>query len=164
MIRIPNRELVGVKKLKVDKDNPNVMSKAQREALARNIRKYGFIVPVVTNKHYVIADGQQRWEVAKDVLKMESVPVIRLPLKDIDRRILRQVLNKLRGEHDRQLDAEDYRRIAGMSAEGIAELAAAIATDRTAIERAMEERPPDEPEYDENIETKNRCPKCGYEW
>jgi hypothetical protein len=24
--------------------------------------------------------------------------------------------------------------------------------------------PDEEPEYDENIETNNKCPQCGYEW
>ena len=42
---------------------------------------------------------------------MTECSVIRLPVKDVDRRLLRQVLNKLRGKHNRELDSAEYLRI-----------------------------------------------------
>ena len=42
---------------------------------------------------------------------MPNVLVIRLPVEDVDRRLLRQVLNKLRGEHELLLDAEEFDKI-----------------------------------------------------
>jgi hypothetical protein len=42
---------------------------------------------------------------------MTECSVIRLPIKDVDRRLLRQVLNKLRGKHNRELDSAEYLRI-----------------------------------------------------
>jgi ParB-like chromosome segregation protein Spo0J len=89
---------VNVVDLKTDSQNPNKMSKEQHERLATSIKKWGFIVPIITNKDLLIADGEQRWTVAKS-LGMKEVSVIRLPVEDVDRRLLRQVLNKLRGEH-----------------------------------------------------------------
>jgi DNA modification methylase len=109
-VKIPNRELVSVAELKVDGLNPNVMTPKQHERLSTSIKKYGFIVPIITNKDLLIADGEQRLTVAQS-LNMTQVPVIRLPVEDVDRRLLRQVLNKLRGEHDLTADALEFEKI-----------------------------------------------------
>ncbi|MDH5266188.1 MAG: hypothetical protein OEW62_00765 [Candidatus Bathyarchaeota archaeon] len=42
---------------------------------------------------------------------MKQVSVVRLPVDDVDRRMIRQVMNKIRGEHDLFLDAEEYYRL-----------------------------------------------------
>jgi integrase len=42
---------------------------------------------------------------------MRRVSVVRLPVDDVDRRLIRQVMNKIRGEHDLFLDAEEYYRM-----------------------------------------------------
>ena len=86
------------------------MSKDQLERLKASIKKWGFIVPIITNKDLLIADGEQRYTAAK-ALGMTEVSVIRLPVEDVDRRLLRQVLNKLRGEHQKDLDQSEYDRI-----------------------------------------------------
>jgi len=116
MVEIPQQELISVSDLKVDQQNPNRMTDRQRKSLAESITRYGFIVPIITNKDLLIADGEQRWEVAKG-LGMTQVPVIRLLVEDVDRRLLRQVLNKLRGEHELLLDAQEFDRIISMGHE-----------------------------------------------
>jgi ParB-like chromosome segregation protein Spo0J len=115
-ISIPTAELVAVTELKVDSQNPNKMTKEQHERLSTSIKKWGFIVPIITNKDLLIADGEQRMTVAKS-LGMDQVSVIRLPVEDVDRRLLRQVLNKLRGEHDRELDASEFQTIIDLGRE-----------------------------------------------
>lgn len=109
-IEVPLIEYVSPADLKVDNQNPNRMTPKQLEALRACIQKYGFIVPIVTNKDLLIADGEQRWTIAKE-LQMQKVPVVRLPIKDVDRRTLRQVLNKLRGKHAYSDDVEEFVRI-----------------------------------------------------
>lgn len=109
-IEIPNIEIVDVSLLKVDGKNPNVLPKEKLEALKKNIKRFGFIIPIITNKDYLVADGEHRLIVAKE-LNMEKVPIIKLPIEEVDRRILRQVLNKLKGEHKTRLDIEEYLRI-----------------------------------------------------
>jgi len=64
-VAIPESTLTDISVLKVDGDNPNRMTKEQHERLSSSIKKYGFIVPIITNKDYLIADGEQRFEVAK---------------------------------------------------------------------------------------------------
>ncbi len=107
---IPVAETVKLSELKTDGENPNKMSKEQLERLKASIKKWGFIVPIITNKDLLIADGEQRYTAAK-ALGMSEVSVIRLPVEDVDRRLLRQVLNKLKGKHDKELDQFEYERI-----------------------------------------------------
>jgi len=109
-VQIPPVELVDVASLRTDGQNPNRMSEKQHRALRESILRYGFIVPIITNKDLLIADGEQRWQEAK-ALGMKQVQVIRLPVEDVDRRLLRQVLNKLKGEHEPKADAEEFQRI-----------------------------------------------------
>ena len=109
-IPIPISERVKICDLKFDQDNPNLMTLAQLERLKASIKRWGDIVPVVTNSELLVADGQQRVTAMKE-LGMTECSVIRLPVKDVDRRLLRQVLNKLRGKHNKELDSAEYLRI-----------------------------------------------------
>ncbi|MDH5595767.1 MAG: ParB N-terminal domain-containing protein, partial [Candidatus Bathyarchaeota archaeon] len=109
-LKIPPAELVDVEKLRVDGENPNRMSARQFKALKKSIQRWGFVVPIITNRDYLVADGEHRLGAAKD-LGMKQVSVVRLPVDDVDRRLIRQVMNKIRGEHDLFLDAEEYYRI-----------------------------------------------------
>jgi ParB-like chromosome segregation protein Spo0J len=109
-IPIPMSERVKICDLKFDQDNPNRMSLAQLDRLKASIKRWGDIVPVVTNCELLVADGQQRVTAMKEI-GMTDCSVIRLPVKDVDRRLLRQVLNKLRGKHNRELDSAEYLRI-----------------------------------------------------
>ncbi|MCW4046653.1 MAG: ParB/RepB/Spo0J family partition protein [Candidatus Bathyarchaeota archaeon] len=106
-IPIPMSERVKISDLKFDQDNPNRMSRAQLDRLKASIKKWGDIVPVVTNSELLVADGQQRVTAMRE-LGMTECSVIRLPVKDVDRRLLRQVLNKLRGKHNKELDSAEY--------------------------------------------------------
>ena len=109
-IPIPMSERVKISDLKFDQDNPNRMSLAQLDRLKSSIKRWGDIVPVVTNSELLVADGQQRVTAMKE-LGMTECSVIRLPIKEVDRRLLRQVLNKLRGKHNKELDSAEYLRI-----------------------------------------------------
>jgi ParB-like chromosome segregation protein Spo0J len=109
-IPIPMSERVRISDLKFDQDNPNRLSLLQLDRLKASIRRWGDIVPVVTNSDLLVADGQQRVTAMKE-LGMTECSVIRLPVKDVDRRLLRQVLNKLRGKHNKELDSAEYLRI-----------------------------------------------------
>jgi ParB-like chromosome segregation protein Spo0J len=103
-------ERVKISDLKFDQENPNRMSLAQLDRLKASIKRWGDIVPVVTNSELLVADGQQRVAAMRE-LGMTECSVIRLPVKDVDRRLLRQVLNKLRGKHNKELDSAEYLRI-----------------------------------------------------
>jgi hypothetical protein len=110
-IPIPMSERVKISDLKLDSEgNPNRMSLAQLNRLKASIKRWGDIVPVVTNNELLVADGAQRITAMKE-LGMTQCSVIRLSVKDVDRRLLRQVLNKLKGKHNKELDSAEYLRI-----------------------------------------------------
>src|SRR4030066_445817 len=109
-IWIPMSERVKLEDLRFDGCNPNRLSREGMERLKASIRKWGDIVPIVTNKDLLVADGEQR-AVAMKELGMTECSVIRLPVQDVDPRLLRQVLNKLRGEHLKELDAAELNLI-----------------------------------------------------
>jgi ParB-like chromosome segregation protein Spo0J len=115
-IHIPMSERVRLEDLRFDGCNPNRLSREGVERLKASIRRWGDIVPIVANKDLLVADGEQR-AVAMKELGMTECSVIRLPVEDVDRRLLRQVLNKLRGEHLKELDAEEFRIIVDAGAE-----------------------------------------------
>jgi ABC-type transport system involved in cytochrome c biogenesis ATPase subunit/N-acetylglutamate synthase-like GNAT family acetyltransferase len=109
-VKVPPAEFVLVEALKVDNENPNRLSPRRFEALKKSIQRFGFVVPIITNRDLLVADGEHRLRVAR-ALGMKRVSVVRLPVDEVDRRLIRQVMNKLRGEHDLFMDAEEYYRI-----------------------------------------------------
>jgi DNA modification methylase len=103
MTEVPAVSLVNIDLLKVDGENPNRMTDRQLKALNESVNRFGFIIPIITNRDYLIADGEQRYTVAK-ARGMKEVPVVRLDVTDVDRRLLR-------GQHQEDLDAKEYLRI-----------------------------------------------------
>jgi len=103
--------LEDIRLLSSDQNNPNRTSINQQDQIWRSLQKYGWAYPIITNKDGVYADGEQRAEVC---LKHNEffAPVLRLPVSDVDRRMLRQILNKLKGKHNKELDVAEYMRIA----------------------------------------------------
>jgi ABC-type lipoprotein export system ATPase subunit/N-acetylglutamate synthase-like GNAT family acetyltransferase len=145
-VEVPAAELVDVDKLCVDGQNPNRQSKRQFKALKESIKRYGFVVPIVTNRDLLVADGEHRLRAAK-ALGMKRVSVVRLPVDEVDRRMIRQVMNKIRGEHDLFLDAEEYYRIAS---EGQRDLLKSLLNESDLrIENLLKLREPFQPNDDE---------------
>jgi hypothetical protein len=102
--------LEDIRLLKSDENNPNRMSLKQHGQVWLSLQKYGWTYPIITNSEGVFADGEQRAQVCKDHNEFFA-PVLRLPVTDVDRRMLRQILNKLKGKHNRELDGAEYIRI-----------------------------------------------------
>ena len=112
-IRVPEAYvplIEDVRLLSADQNNPNVTSLKQQEQIWSSLQKYGWAYPIVTNKEGVYADGETRADVCKKHGEFFA-PVLRLPVTDVDRRMLRQILNKLKGKHNTELDNEEYVRI-----------------------------------------------------
>ena len=113
MLRIPDAYLSlieDIRHLCSDENNPNLMSIKQKDQVWRSLQKYGWAYPIIVNKDGVFADGEQRAQVCMEHDEF-FVPVLWLPVSDVDRRLLRQILNKLKGRHSRELDEAEYGRI-----------------------------------------------------
>ena len=96
--------------LKSDENNPNKMTLKQQDQVWCSLQKYGWTYPIITNKDGIFADGEQRATVCTSHNEFFA-PVLRLPVSDVDRRMLRQILNKLKGKHSKELDSAEYMRI-----------------------------------------------------
>ena len=112
-IRVPEAYvplLEDIRLLSADLQNPNCTTLKQQEQIWRSLQKYGWTYPILTNKDGVLLDGEQRTEICKQHGEFFA-PVLRLPVSDVDRRMLRQILNKLKGKHNKELDGAEYVRI-----------------------------------------------------
>jgi ParB-like chromosome segregation protein Spo0J len=115
-LRIPEAYvplLEDIRLLTADQNNPNRTTIKQQQQIWHSLQKYGWAYPIITNKDGFYADGEQRAEVCKQHGEFYA-PVLRLPVTDVDRRMLRQILNKLKGKHSKELDNAEYLRILQM--------------------------------------------------
>ena len=103
--------------LKIDPNNPNEMTAQQFAGLKESIKSYGILENVVIDQDNVICDGQHRTMAALELGIM--VPYSRVKIHDpTDRRIIRQILNKLKGKHDPIKDAQEFVEILKANQEG----------------------------------------------
>ena len=99
---------VATDSLETDGDNPNEMSDEQFGLLKDRMRQNGWLGgPIVTDTDGLIADGEHRWRAA-DAIGLDEVPVRQYDIDDATRRLWRQELNKIHGEHDTKRDALEY--------------------------------------------------------
>lgn len=159
-----NWEWIDINLIKVDGNNPNVMDKEKKEALKRNIAKFGFNMPIITDMDYLIADGEQKLIVAKE-MGLKAVPVLRKELTDIQRRIVRQSMNKIKGIHDNDLDAAEFKRI--LETNDMEELTNLIGSSEQEILNIIErsEKPPNTAEDVNKLgNLLITCPKCKHQF
>lgn len=166
--------LEDLRELTPDPDNPNVMTEDQHKSVWKSLETLGWVDVIVTNEAGMIADGEQRVTVClepPDGGEPEIYgPVLRLPLSDVDRRLVRQVKNKLRGKHDKLKDADEFVKL--LEAERAQDLRELIGLSekkfQATIEKARLEREgADEEESDVEPETRKyltECPKCEYQF
>ena len=91
-----------------DPTNPNTMTKTQIDALMKSMEKFGLIVPIIVNQDNIIIDGHQR-KIAAEKLDIRKHPIIKINTTEFDQKLLKQILNKLKGTHDADLDLEEFR-------------------------------------------------------
>jgi 16S rRNA G966 N2-methylase RsmD len=106
---ISEHEIIKVKiaDLVFDDTNPNQMSQEQMQGLRKSMERFGYLTPIVIDQDNKIADGEHRVLVYKEH-KKDEIPAIRYHFSDdVERRIMRQTMNKLHGEHHVIKDAEE---------------------------------------------------------
>lgn len=105
----PEREAsVPIDELSTDGQNPNEQSEEMFGLLCDNMRTKGWLGnAIVADTDGLIADGEHRWRAAQEI-GLEEVPVKFYDIDDAERRLWRQELNKISGEHDTKRDALEY--------------------------------------------------------
>ena len=158
---------MDISTLHFDETNPNHLTDQQMTALRKSMEKYGYLAPVIIDQDNNIADGEHRVLVYKQ-LGRTQIPVYRLNLtNDTDRRILRQVMNKLHGEHELTKDTQEIIKI--IEGGQLAVLSELLAQQEKSFQYMVDQFNESQDKVlealsDEGIETNHKCPKCGYEW
>ena len=157
-------EIINAKDLKHFDRNPRTISKKDMDSLKKSIEKFGFVEPLVIDEDNVILGGNQRYDAAIE-LGMQDVPCWRIKgLSENEKFSLNVGLNKISGEWDEaeltkilsEIDENsDLLDFSGFSKEELNALT---------LQMSMDLQPYSEKEFDESIETNNKCPKCGYIW
>ena len=130
--------------------------------VAASIKEFGFRQPIVVDKDMVIIAGHTRWAAA-GLLKLKQVPVhIATELSPTQVKAYRLADNRTNQESHwdyelLDLEIEDLR-----NEDFDLEL---TGFDLKELERKDTAEPPEDfQSVDDNIEVKNECPKCHYEW
>ena len=110
MIKELEVKKIPVNLIKFDETNPNELSKEQMESLKLTMEKFGYLAPVILNKDFTVVDGEHRVRIYQE-LGHKEIQAYVIDVDTIDLKILRQLMNKLRGEHDKQKDALEYKSI-----------------------------------------------------
>jgi len=159
-------EQIPLSEIKFDKSNPNVVSNEEMDSIRAVMRKYGFLSPVVVRKKTMMPiDGEHRARIYLEFEK-KTIPGYIVDVTKIEGKMLRQILNKLRGTHDKQKDAFEFKLI--KEAEQLEEFAKLLATHQNEFEKAIRENYHFEEKeaatIDGELDTQNTCPKCGYQF
>lgn len=140
------------------------------EKLKRSIEEFGYVDPIIWNKRTGrIVGGHQRLKILMEQ-GIDEIEVSVVDLDDVREKALNLALNKIEGGWDipklkdllEELDTGEIDiEITGFDMDEIERLMTSFPTVEDGYHA---ESPDDFPSYDEDIETKHKCPKCGYEW
>lgn len=112
-------------------------------ALRQSMLTYGYLTPVIIDQNNKIADGEHRALIYKE-MGYPTIPAYRLTLEsDNDRLMIRQIMNKLHGEHERQLDSNELATIFQRNSNDLAQLSQLIAQRKEDLEHLITAYHPD---------------------
>lgn len=123
--------------IKFDESNPNELSEEQLNSLKLTMEKFGYLAPVILNKDFTIIDGEHRVKIYQELGKQEIQAYV-IDVDKIDLKILRQLMNKLRGEHNKQKDALEFKSI--FESGKLDEFSKLLAQPREEFERILENK------------------------
>jgi ParB-like nuclease domain len=142
---------IPVDKIVPDPDNPNEMDEAQMKGLRESFLEFGFLHPIIVDEDYMLCDGFHRVEVYKE-FKQKTIPGYVFHFEAPEKRmLLRQIMNKLKGRHNLELDAVELQRLLDYDADRLqlmlnfgkddmAELLETVEANKSYSNQMMEER------------------------
>lgn len=94
---------IKIEDLKINEKNPRKISKKELNKLIRSIKEFGFVDPIIVNKHKerfnIVIGGHQRLIAAKKI-GIKEVPVVYVELPEDKEHLLNIALNEISGEWD----------------------------------------------------------------
>ena len=158
-----------IRKISIDKINPAKYNPRldlqpgdpEYEKLKKSLKEFDLVEPLIWNKRNGnLVGGHQRLKILIEQGRTD-VEVSIVDLSDSKEKALNLALNKISGDWDlpklkdilEELNTGEFdMEITGFDDDEIEKLI-------NQIHNFDEQK-----EYDENIETTNKCPECGYEW
>lgn len=112
---LTNLTLVDYNDIIANTYNPNHVSRDKLDLLKQSIIDNGFLFPLITIydpdlMKYVIVDGFHRWLILGE-LEQKKVPIIKLDKNIAERMYTTIQMNKAKGTHSVDLDAEVVRSL-----------------------------------------------------
>lgn len=172
-IALHEYRMVPIDELKEHPQNPRIHPNSAVDKITKSIEHFGFTSPILASKDGYILAGHARKK-ASIKAGAKEVPVIFLPLEGED--ALAYLITDNRIQEETEWDMPVLKDLLQEIDTGAFDLEL-TGFDMPEIENLMtqfhveefddtetEESPEDFEEYDEDIETEHRCPKCGYEW
>jgi predicted transcriptional regulator len=164
---------LNVDEIKPDPTNPNVLTLEQTRGLEKSMLKFGRLKYIVVDQDNFIVDGTHRLEIEK-ANGTEKVNVIQVTVKDeIDRKIMRETLNKLHGNYNKEKEAKELEII--MESDRLDELSELLGQQNGDLIALIEQQQQQLKDSDLSIEgdsdnnsnnnnngSSSQCPKCGY--
>jgi len=161
-----NIEYLPIAELKPYTANAKLHPPPQIKQIVRSIREFGFNDPIaIDEKSHVIIEGHGRLLAAQE-LGINILPVIKLGhLTPVQQKAYRIAHNKLTMNSNFDIEIIE-RELIELKEEGYdIVLTGFDKVELTEMEKYSNQGTNiQEKEYNENINTENKCPKCGYEW
>ena len=157
---------IKISEIKEREDNPNKMNKSEMEALKKSIVKFGELQPVLIDQENNLIDGHQRKKAYEELGKKE-IPTIQLDLTEqSDKILLSQIMNKVKGSNDPELDINDYKKL--LEDFGMEELTDSLAVSEQEVLNLINSMNKEEKETNEQVSQLGKhvieCPKCGHKF
>lgn len=132
---------LDVNDIKKDPTNPNVMTLEQSRGLEKSMLTFGRLKHIVVDQNNVLIDGEHRLEV-EIANGTDKVNVIQVNVKDeIERKMIRETLNKLHGQYDKQKESSEL--VAIFENQRLDELAELLAQPKQELENLISRYNPD---------------------
>ncbi len=164
---IPSHKVL-ISKIDFDKNNPNIFEEIKKQGLEKVVKKWGFAVDPWLNKkkngRYLVIDGEHRIKLLQEKgIKKVKCKVFDIPYSEV--RMLRQIANKLRGQHDKKKDAAEFYQI--FKDNNLDVFSQYLGSNYVEFEKIIKQEynfESDSVQSIDEIDLKTKCPKCGYEW
>ena len=161
-------EYVPIDSIKPYAGNAKLHPQEQIDQIKRSIELVGFDDPIAIWKNGEVIEGHGRL-IAAQQLGMDKVPIIRLDgLTDEQRRAYTLIHNKLTMNtgFDMEILNLELAEIQEIDMEAFSFLPEFVLGENSDESGSQDpdDAPDDFKDFDENMETAHKCPRCGYEW
>lgn len=169
-IRCKSADLIELEKFKDFQGNLKTLTDTGKAKLRKSLETKGFISAIhcwQENGNFWVLDAHQRIKVLKE-MKLDGWKIPPLPTEFVEaknRKEAKEILllkSSTYAEID-DLGLEDFLKDSQLFEE-LDRLEEFISIDEFEYLKDIENIEIKEKEFDENIETENECPKCGYKW